>query len=334
MATYKIQKGDTLGAIAKKYGVSTSDISGYKSGDPNKIYEGETVSIGSNKKDTTDYASEVKNQLNETTEDEGGDNTETSYGIEKVKTDYDTYKTNREKAYKDLKNVSDETFETEYSKKGLDEKKQKIEQLDSDIATAKATRDEAISKVRSNPGLSASQMTGDIKKLSDYQNNIINNLVSERNSVADEYNTGLEEVNTAVERTMSDKQLDYNYWNDLLDEAQSTIDEYTKSYSEELESDQEQSNWEKELAQALQIAQMRNEDSSDGSSAKLQLVRDENTGDPLYYFNPDTGEITYINGDKTGGTDEFGDIQDELDTTTEETKTENKTPWWRLLLNI
>lgn len=44
--TYSVQPGDTLSAIAKKFGVGISDISGYRSGDINKIYPGENLSIG------------------------------------------------------------------------------------------------------------------------------------------------------------------------------------------------------------------------------------------------------------------------------------------------
>ncbi len=45
--TYVVQPGDTLSALASKFGVSVSDISGYKSGDPNKIGVGENLNIGS-----------------------------------------------------------------------------------------------------------------------------------------------------------------------------------------------------------------------------------------------------------------------------------------------
>lgn len=44
--TYTVQTGDTLSGIAAKFGVSTSQISGYRSGNPNLIYPGETLTIG------------------------------------------------------------------------------------------------------------------------------------------------------------------------------------------------------------------------------------------------------------------------------------------------
>ena len=43
--TYTVQAGDTLSGIAAKLGVSTSSISGYRSGNPNLIYPGEVLKI-------------------------------------------------------------------------------------------------------------------------------------------------------------------------------------------------------------------------------------------------------------------------------------------------
>lgn len=45
--TVTVKSGDTLSAIAKQYGVSTSSISGYRSGDPNLIYPGEVLNLSS-----------------------------------------------------------------------------------------------------------------------------------------------------------------------------------------------------------------------------------------------------------------------------------------------
>ena len=43
--TYTVKAGDTLSKIASNYGVNISDISGYASGDPNKIGVGETLRV-------------------------------------------------------------------------------------------------------------------------------------------------------------------------------------------------------------------------------------------------------------------------------------------------
>ena len=43
--TYTVKSGDTLSQIAKNYGVSINDITGYRSGNPNLIYPGEVLTI-------------------------------------------------------------------------------------------------------------------------------------------------------------------------------------------------------------------------------------------------------------------------------------------------
>jgi len=43
--TYVVKSGDNLSKIAQQYGVNVSDITGYRSGNPNLIYAGETLTI-------------------------------------------------------------------------------------------------------------------------------------------------------------------------------------------------------------------------------------------------------------------------------------------------
>ena len=47
MATYQVQVGDTVNAIANRFGVPASMVKGYRSNDPNVILPGETLDIGS-----------------------------------------------------------------------------------------------------------------------------------------------------------------------------------------------------------------------------------------------------------------------------------------------
>ncbi len=194
---YKVKKGDTLSGIASQLGVGMDSISGYRSGNKDMIYEGEELNVGTpapKKTESSSYVDEVKTQLNE------GDTTESDdpYGLGKVRLDIEENTKKRDDAFAELKDISTKTFEDEYESRKLEEKKQKMSLLDGDIASKKAERDAAINKVRSNPGLSAAQMTGDIKKMSDYANNEINNLIAERNGVAGEYNNELEEIDRLV----------------------------------------------------------------------------------------------------------------------------------------
>ena len=45
-ATYTVKSGDTLGAIASKFGTNVGSISGFRSGNPNLIFPGEVLTIG------------------------------------------------------------------------------------------------------------------------------------------------------------------------------------------------------------------------------------------------------------------------------------------------
>jgi len=329
MATqqYKVQKGDTLGALAKKLGVGVNDFSGYKSGDPNKIFEGETISYGGSKADTgsSSYVDEVKSQLGDT----GGEKTDTSkdpYGLASIRTQIDDTTKKRDSAFSELKDISTKTFNDEYEKRGLAEKKTKMAALDSEIAAEKAKRDEAIAKVRSNPGLSASQMTGDIKKLADYQNDVINTKIAERNAVAGEYNTGLAEIDKIVGNVVKDKTLDYGYYDSVLKDLTGQVGDYTKAMREDLQNETQADQFDRQLAQALEIATM-NANKKGSSGGNLSLRSDPRTGDPLYWFDEDTGEITYIDG-QDGGNDSGGDGFDDIEAAVEEQQTKSGKKWY------
>ena len=71
MATYKVQSGDTLSKIAQSQGVKVSDISGYKSGNPDQIFAGENLTIGGGATPktgivTSDNATAKAKSINET----------------------------------------------------------------------------------------------------------------------------------------------------------------------------------------------------------------------------------------------------------------------------
>lgn len=57
--SYTVAAGDTLSGIAKAQGVDMSQISGYKSGDPNKIGVGETLSISQQYRDAANLAKQT-----------------------------------------------------------------------------------------------------------------------------------------------------------------------------------------------------------------------------------------------------------------------------------
>ena len=322
--TYKVKQGDTLSKIAKNFGVKTSDISGFRSGNADLIFPDEELSIGKvpstdtgitqnqasgmSTKDLSiamaggDYNSTLKEELGE----------DTPSNIDTFRSDSNSYKISRDDAFTKLQGISTDTFNNEYDSRKLSERKERISSLDSDIAAARQLRDDAIAKVRSNPGLSAAQMTGDIAKLSDAQNAVINNLIGERNSTATEYNAELGEIDNIVERAAKDAQLEFGYFDGLFQEAAKNISDYESVMRQELKSTQDQNNFETQLAQQLQIANNRGSGGGGGGNdANWKLVYDD-SGFPLYWFNSRTKEIDYNVGDsdESGNTNtNFADLE-------------------------
>lgn len=288
--TYTVKKGDTLSKIAGDYGVGMDKITGYKSGNPDLIYEGETINIGDKAPQATGtptYSETVKNAL---TSDETKEKSPYDvYGVDSLRKNLDTIKASKDTAFKDLEGAQTKTWNDEYNTSGLSEKKNKISTLDQEIADEKRKRDEYVSKVRGNSGLSASQMTGDIRKALDYQNSVIQNKIAERNAVATEYNSGLGEIDKKVTRQLADKKLTYDKYN--TEEANTTkkITEYLSALKSALGEQGKNERYDKQLANALEVARIRK--GAGGGSAKLKPMKD-------------------WGGNITGWYDDFGNIYD------------------------
>jgi LysM repeat protein len=298
--SYKVKKGDTLSGIAKQFGVNVGDISGYKSGNADLIYEGENLNIGSAPKNEAEtYVSDVKSELDEVA---GGNNSSgkgsSIYDADAIKTDISGYRTKLDESFKKLQGIQTDVYDREYKDRELDKKKERMGQLDSEIAAKRSERDAAINKVRTNPGLSAAQMTGDIKKMTDAANAEINNLISQRNGLAGEYNAELDEIDRVITRESGDAGSEYKYYLDLLTGSEGKLGDYSKALVDELKLSQDEDQFTRQLENALLIAGMR----GSGGGTDWSLARDPITGDPLYWYN-ENGEIRSINGDEETGDD-------------------------------
>lgn len=289
---------DSRKKLAEEYGISGNAGSAEWNTSLLKAMQGSSPSAYSG-----EVTSQMKDEFGSTEPEKETD----EYGIGKLRTDIDSYKTKMDESFQKLKQLQTQTFNDEYDKRNLESKKVGIKKIDDEIATLKNARDEDILKVRQNPNLSASQMSGDMKKLADFHNARINNLIEQRNSVAGEYNTELSEIDGIVGRAVKDAESEYGYYAGLLDQASGGLTSYQKALSDEMKDAQKQSNWERELAQALQIAQMRASDSGSGLQ-RLQLVTDKFSGLPSGVFNPYTGLYEPYEEDKgTAGTQSIED---------------------------
>lgn len=322
--SYKVQKGDTRSGIAQKLGVKLDEVGLGRSGKGDLIYEGETLNVGP-KTEAQTYANDVKSGL----ADEVGGTQKPGkasdlYDLETIRTDRTTAKTGLDTAFKKYQSSLNEAFDDEYEKRKLSKKKDRIAELDADIAEKKSIRDKDVSEVRANSGLSAASMTGDIAKLRDAHNAEINNLVSERNGLASEYNSELGEVESAAGRRAAADKAEYDYYAGLYNSAGGLLKDYQSTLADELRADTQADQFDRQLAQALTIAQMRG--SGDNSPAR-QLVRDDD-GMPLYWYDSD-GNIFPIDG---ADSPESSNTGIDWDDTEEEVQqaggTGTKGTWW------
>ncbi len=316
--TYTVKSGDTLGKIAKNYGVGLSDISGYKSGDVNKIFAGETLTVNPTTKSTEDtsgakgYASAVKDALTTGSTDESTapktDGVTDSYLSTLRDTISGAQKTVSDAATA-LAGLKTKAYDEEYKLSGLGEKKTQISTLDQTIADKKAERDAAVAKVRQNPGLSAALLTGTVAKLSDKANADINNLIQQRNGLASDYNTGLTEVGTRVNAKVGDAETAYNAATKALEGYTGQAKDYQGALVDTLKNADTKAYQDKQLAIALMNAQSTAANA--GKKGGMTLARDSD-GNPLYWFDSQ-GNITQLtdaeraSGGSTGG---YGSIDD------------------------
>lgn len=335
-STYKVKKGDTLSQIAQSFGVKASDITGYRSGNADRIFEGETLSIGRAPASTTapppgsDYASTVRDQLGGSSP-AGRTDPLSESSISPYKERASTASKNKEAAFNALKGARESIYQEEYKNAGLEKTKQKLSSLDTDIAKKKAERDAAIAKSQQNPGASAATLAGDKGKALDFYNDQINGLIEQRNGVASEYNAGLGELDRVVGNRTKDLETEYSFWDSEEKNAQSQVDTFTKALIDALREDEqyeredarnavEDAQWARELEVAMQKAA-----DGGGGGYNLQLITDPNTGNPKGLFDPRKGTVTPIPGAPTTSTG-FDSIQVPAPAASTKQKT-----WWNPL---
>jgi hypothetical protein len=301
--SYTVVPGDTLSEIAQRLGLPHhSSLTGYRSGNPDLIYPGEQLSYTMG--GTTPTA-----QPMQPAQTPQGPTAESITGqfpsiTDSLRQEWETVQQNREEARINLENARTERFNAEYEKAQMPELKERISMVDQDIADLRRQKEESILAARRNPNVSAGVLTGEIQKLDDYFNGMINGYINERNAIADQYNKGLDEIDTRVMHSLGDLITQYDHWGQLESEVTRNMARYEDILRQELSDKSMQDRWqqefdlgssqfERELAQRLQIAGM-NQGTEDGS-VKLTAVERKNelgrsTGE-IDWYNPYTGEL-------------------------------------------
>ncbi len=177
------------------------------------------------------------------------------YDIPKLQTDMENTKSQLESAQSALVGYQTKRYEEEYNNKGLTDIKDKIAKIDSQISDEKNVKDASISKVRRNPYYSAATITGEASEIEKLANANINNLINQRNGLADSYNTTLDEVTKKIAMETSDKQQEVQNMQNNLNWLSNQLATYQTIRSQELATGTEQERWQMDFAQRLAEAE-------------------------------------------------------------------------------
>jgi len=308
---YTVKPGDTLSSISQQLGLpSYQSLTGYRSGDPNKIYPGETLSYGACEDFSSSPAQEtgqasVDDSFEKNYEDATAESVTSDFPsiTAEIRDEYEEMMNMREQSRKDLENARSDLYNKEYATAGLDKVKESISMLDENILDLRSQRDEAVLTAKKNPNISAGVLAGEVGKITDYFNSQINNEINRRNSVAEDYNRGLDEIETRVSNQLSDLYTQYDHWNQAVGDMESRMARYEDILRDELYQQAERDRWQQEFDQsASQFARQLEKSliDPDPSPSKLVTIEEKNTfGEKtgvVNWYDPYTGELVKTTG--------------------------------------
>ena len=212
--TYTVKSGDTLSSIAQKLGVRTSDITGYRSGNPNLIFPNEVLSV--NKQvgspivsGTTDGTSAPETTL---------DTLKKNYGLSITP---EVYSSNPVKSIKDLvKEVMEAT--------GLPDYKSRIDAIDAEMKSIQKEQEDKITEVNDNPWLSEGLRSKKVTQIQNKYQNLIDGATNRLKLIQDAYDDARQEAQYAAslavsiydkERTFQQNQMEF-----IIEQAQKAVE--------------------------------------------------------------------------------------------------------------
>lgn len=243
--TYTVKSGDNLSTIASRYGVKVSDISGYKSGNPNLIYPNEVLTIGGGAPAKGTYTSlpQVQTQLNQVantayTANSGGSSFDRGankgYIGGRQYTDYNEYlrdggmnmdaANNAMPKVRSLTEITTEikgllptepaptppklleTYEAERQKRGLDALEGDINLLTSEERDLMATKRIRTAEERDKP-VAQNIIEGRVSQVERQQNERIDVVQREKAYLVDQAKTAYSAIDTIVNLTGKDYEL-------------------------------------------------------------------------------------------------------------------------------
>src|SRR3989338_7104915 len=205
-----------------------------------------------------------------------------TYDPVKLESDIATTQTKLKQAEDSLTGYRSKRYDEEYAKEGLSEIESRLATLDGQISGEKGTRDTSVSKTRRNPFYSAATITGETAEIEQQANRNIGNLIDERNSLAEQYNTKVGKVNTRIAQETEDKAREIESLRFDLNRYDQSMSDYRGELRSQLNFDTEAERWEAEFGLRL----------ADAKKAKTSVSEFEADG-KLYrdVFNNETGEL-------------------------------------------
>lgn len=238
MATYTVKPGDTLSAIGAKYGIPYSQITGYRSGNPNLIYPGEVLTIPSAVapvqpvapalrvepipqvqpiSPNVDEVTKIKQQIEQVTSQiaeksallakaqaAGLTGTQqipdwvNAAASPSVAAQIAPTKGAEATAFAQPTQSYDALKQQKYQEAGLADIKARMDALDAKILASKNKLYGEEAEVMDNPWLSNASRVGRVKTLYDMANKEIGNLLDERKLLADDYTAGISEIDKSI----------------------------------------------------------------------------------------------------------------------------------------
>jgi len=127
----------------------------------------------------------------------------------------------------------EEIYSEAYKTAGLEDVKKKITNLDTQIQTKKDQLYSEEAEINENPWLSEAGRVGNVKKLYDMAKKEISNLIEQRKTLTDEYNTGIKSAGDVADRALKGWETQTKLYKSELDYLTKTEKrEQVVSYSE------------------------------------------------------------------------------------------------------
>lgn len=148
-------------------------------------------------------------------------------GLDKITADLEAAKVKQKEIYDSLATKQTQLYNAAYAELGLDDKKNKISEMDNTITAKTAERDKSVLDENGKP-IAQWLITGDLKQTYDRYNAEITQLTNERNAAASEYNTNLDELGARVEAGMADAKTAASYWDTMVANLSNQSMDYQK----------------------------------------------------------------------------------------------------------